>query len=469
MKPFAPLLVAVLLFGCAGEAPPDPSPTPSSPTAKPTSAPEPAPSPSQSQVSPQEAAKYQALRDKANVFLTNRDFEKALPLVEEATALYPDDQDNIYNLFLCLGWQETEPSKDSRAYPLAEKVLANEPTSKRSTRAQRYLVAAELEAPEKYGDNTRWNQAQFFYYGNETYALADSVRLHTQLGKKLKKAGHTDLWGAEASPKRYPNLTVIPKGEKVQIRSEASFYFSSTNWRKPLPKKIKTFDKTMYDVAAFYIEVVSGEHKGKKGWMLFHADRWLDRPGTDQWGVWLANKINLSQPYDLATGKPIPVPKPKTISMDDGKDFYTAQDPDSGLWGFKKRVRKAKKDPWVIQPQFRSADHHAFNEGLAQVLENSEKAPGFGYIDSTGAWAITPRFNEANIFRKGFAKVKLAGPLKRVRHEWKEAHQSGSVLYWDPSKKGRIEYVWVREDGDEGWIDKKGRFYPVAPEGWWDN
>jgi hypothetical protein len=55
----------------------------------------------------------------------------------------------------------------------------------------------------------------------------------------------------------------------------------------------------------------------------------------------------------------------------------------------------------VIKPQFTcSVNHPVFHEGLAPVFVIDEQT---GYIDTSGQWAIEPKFHSASSFREGKA------------------------------------------------------------------
>ena len=48
-----------------------------------------------------------------------------------------------------------------------------------------------------------------------------------------------------------------------------------------------------------------------------------------------------------------------------------------------------------------------FSEGLAAVERLKGKGPSWGYIDYTGKFVIKPKYEDAQDFQKGVAKVKL--------------------------------------------------------------
>ena len=58
-----------------------------------------------------------------------------------------------------------------------------------------------------------------------------------------------------------------------------------------------------------------------------------------------------------------------------------------------------------------------FSEGLALAARPGEKI--WGYIDITGRFAISPRFDWAEAFQDGFAKIKIAGKVGYIDHSGK--------------------------------------------------
>jgi hypothetical protein len=108
-------------------------------------------------------------------------------------------------------------------------------------------------------------------------------------------------------------------------------------------------------------------------------------------------------------------------SVDSGRD---------ALWGFIDTSGK-----WAIEPQFQDALR--FQEGLAPVRSGEE----WGYVDQHGTFAVQPQFTEAGYFRDGLARV-ATGPAPDPDDQW-----------------------FVRASG-YGYIDKTGRM--VIPAEWDD-
>lgn len=69
-------------------------------------------------------------------------YEVALPDLERAAQLDPEDGEVAYYLFLCYRHAEKEPHPSSKAYPVARKVTKLLSDAERSQEAQEYLEAA---------------------------------------------------------------------------------------------------------------------------------------------------------------------------------------------------------------------------------------------------------------------------------------------------------------------------------------
>lgn len=452
-------LGALFFAGCSGEDPaPSPTPAKASPVAQAPSTPTPSPTPEKTGPSPE----YLKLQRKADGLVLGGAYSEALPLVEQLAAEQPGDPENQYNLLLCHGWAEEQPTRDSAAYKAAEKVLAALPADAKGLKALRYLACAEITLPKEYGKETRASQGVFDHYPKESYELNGDVPFHADLKPKLRPAGEAELFEALASPTRFPGLKVLPKGTRVNIIKEHGYHYSLNNWRKPMRKGTEP-DKTVFDVAAFLVEVMSeGEFQGQKGWLVHHVDHWTGGAG-DPWGVWIENQVNLKKPLDLA-GEPIDMSKVKVIDPNGGKNLHDWRDEKTKLYGF--RSEYGGEGKWVIPPQFKDVAPHGFQGGLCAVLENEKEAAAWGFIDPTGEWVIKPRFQYPATFRNGYAMVTELGPRKRVQHEWHEGHKSGNTIVTDWSKPGRIETRIERETKRRGWIDITGRFFEKEPKEW---
>lgn len=81
-----------------------------------------------------------------------------------------------------------------------------------------------------------------------------------------------------------------------------------------------------------------------------------------------------------------------------GGALYSAQDIESGLWGYLNSQRQ-----WVIPPTFPDVPG-LFVDGLACVKD--PESGNFGYIDQNGDWTLEPIYPAANMFGDGLAFVQ---------------------------------------------------------------
>jgi hypothetical protein len=307
------IAVGLALGGCSGDDPaPDATATPqvtatataaATPTAPKT--PEPNISPLGGKPATEEEKEYYRLQKKAEDMVLSRDYEGAIPLLEQAMQQNPDDPDNSFYLLLSHGSLEMVPSKGSAAYPYAKKILEVAPRSNEAERARAYLIGAEFQLPEgfKYGNKTFYTYGAFVFDPQTAYKLNADTPLHADLNARLGKDGKAKLWEAEVAPKMVGEFLKLPKGTEVQILSESHYFHSLTSWRKPLPAQPKEYDDTIFEVNAFYVEVVSeGENKGKKGWIVNQIDRYTGtgQEGEDPFGVWIQDRLDIPREAEIA-------------------------------------------------------------------------------------------------------------------------------------------------------------------------
>jgi len=303
------LTACLFASGCTGDPSPDPTPTATAtatpnatPTVKASETPAPNYSPLGGKPATEAEKEYHNLQVKAKEMVLSRAYEDAIPLLEQAHEQQPDDFENAFYLLLSYGSLELVPSKGSAAYPYAKQVIELAPNSNEAERANAYLIGAEFEVPEdfKYGDKTIAAFGGFVFDPETPYKLTTDAPLHTEVNARLNPSGKTALWEAEVAPEMCPNTVLLEKGTEVAILSESHFFHSLTSWRKPLPPKPDKFDDTMFEIDAFYVEVVSdGDNKGKKGWLVNQVDRYLDETAVDPFGVWIPNRLNLLREVEL--------------------------------------------------------------------------------------------------------------------------------------------------------------------------
>lgn len=147
-----------------------------------------------------------------------------------------------------------------------------------------------------------------------------------------------------------------------------------------------------------------------------------------------------------------------------GGSLYSAQDPDSGLWGFLNAQRQ-----WVITPRF-STVPGLFVDGLACVKDADSGR--FGYIDQSGEWALDPVYPRANMFGEGLAFVQApsgdsAGSLGGwidTEGNWviEPVHYGGGVF-----SNGLATFTSSEDNASQwGYLDKEGNV--TIPEQYMD-
>jgi hypothetical protein len=319
------LLLPLLLGGCSGGDKPANSPTPkqtstpaaasaspqasSSPVAEAT--PDDSFSPLGGKPATEAEKEYYAKKKEAEDLALAQNYEKAKPLFEELHAQSPEDVEVLFYLVLSYGATEEAPSRTSKAYQYAEKVLAVAPESREAGKARSYINTANLELPPKfkYGTDTMVSRGNWVLEQGATYKASADIAFHTSMTGRISQDDQSTLWETEASPATATGAEKLPKGTEVRVLGVKEFLYGLTSWRKPLKAKPDSYDKTMFDVSAMYVEVVSeGPLKGKQGWIVNQVDRYVaDGPvaeGIDPWGAWISNRLNVPREADLATATP---------------------------------------------------------------------------------------------------------------------------------------------------------------------
>lgn len=297
-------LAAILLVaGCSGGDKPAASPTPkatatvaATPTPKASKTPDPNVSPLGGKPATEDEIQYHNMQTKAEELVLSKSYKEAIPILEQAAEQQPKDLKNIFYLLLSHGSLEPVPDKGSAAYPYAQKVIELAPNSSEAERAHAYLAAAEFKLPKdfKYGSNTIASFGAFLYDDGGKYKLTSPAKLHTDLGPRMSRSGKAALWEAEVAPKMVSGYIELPKGTEVTILSENHYFYSLTSWRTPIRDNPTKYDESMFEIDAFYVEVTSdGDTKGKKGWVINQADRYVGDKSTDGFGVWIPNRLGL--------------------------------------------------------------------------------------------------------------------------------------------------------------------------------
>lgn len=270
--------------------------------------PEPGISPLGGRVLSETEKEYFNKKEKAKDLALAKNYEAALPILDELHAHDPEDVDVMFYLLLSHGSSEEIPKKKSKAYEFAEKLLKAAPDSREAGKARSYINSANLSIPDKfkYGDDTMDLRGNWVLAEESTYKIASEAPLHTEMqARGLSPGDQAILWETEASPATNPVTDKLPKGTEVKVMGVKDYLYGLTSWRKKLDAKPK-LDTTIFDVTAMYVEVTSeGPLKGKKGWIVNHVDRYLGSSEEgDVWGSWISNRLQIPRETDLETPTP---------------------------------------------------------------------------------------------------------------------------------------------------------------------
>ncbi len=310
------VVVPLLLTGCSGGGD-QPAGTPTSvqtPAASPTTVASASPNAALTpgaEISPlggkpltDEEKEYLNKLQRAKDLALARNYEKAIPLLDELHKQKPDDLNVAFYLMLSHGSTEKAPSKTSKAFEYAQKVMEGSPDSREGERARSYINSANFSLPPtfKYGKETIGSGGGWVLNDTATYKATTDMPFHSAISGRLAPSDQAVLWETEASPATTTSAEKLPKGTEVKVLSTKNFLYGLTSWRKPLKDNLKEYDNTIFDVAAMYVEVTGdGALKGKKGWIVNQVDRWLavKSEGEDEWGVWVPNRLKVDREADL--------------------------------------------------------------------------------------------------------------------------------------------------------------------------
>lgn len=98
-------------------------------------------------------------------------------------------------------------------------------------------------------------------------------------------------------------------------------------------------------------------------------------------------------------------------NWDFSEGLAVAMKEDNEKWGFIDRTGK-----FVISPRFESSPNgyvDSFSDGMAMIKVDEK----YGYIDRSGEFVIQPKFLKGNSFQEGLARVIVEGPCMRFDHE----------------------------------------------------
>ncbi|HEX6648336.1 MAG TPA: WG repeat-containing protein [Pyrinomonadaceae bacterium] len=108
-----------------------------------------------------------------------------------------------------------------------------------------------------------------------------------------------------------------------------------------------------------------------------------------------------------------------------------------------------------IKPRFDSAQ--GFSEGLARVQINER----YGFIDTSGRLVVKPRFNMADDFSDGLAAVKIPDGTCELCGEWAYINKSGQVVIHTKRIVGTSTYAGAFSEGLASFYDERGQ--PAFP------
>lgn len=238
---------------------------------------------------------YVKLKEEGVNLALGKGYADAVPALEKALEVKPDDPEVHFYLMLSQGNLEETPTPKSPAYTHAKKVLDLAPGSTMAERARDYILSAESE-PKKpmkdlpadpIGPPHDWLVKQNAVYTMEApvYMIPDK-----KFGDDLSK----ELWYLELVPQSVTEKVLVPKGTQFTIHSGLDYYYGKTSWKggKPRPEE---FDTNMYELNVFEIEIESGDMKGKRGWYVNQLDRFLgvDEKENPVFGVKIGPRLGI--------------------------------------------------------------------------------------------------------------------------------------------------------------------------------
>jgi hypothetical protein len=313
------LASGLLVVGCGAKTPPALPPTPTAtvsvsvtqsptpvPTVTVTTTATATPSNSSTPVAvgtPDE--EYDKLSNQAVDMTLGKGYQDALPLLQKALTIRPDDPKIHFYMMICLGNLEDSPTPKSEAYAHAQKVIALAPTDPMADRARDYVAAAESE-PKKPRPDLDVPPIE----GGGQYKLVDNGLYKTSLPGILLESNSDGLdpdlkkhlWWSLVHPATVPDKIALPKGTKVSIHKLTNFFYSKNTWRggedlRPDAIHPPSLDQNSFDMNALQIFVEEGPLKGKAGWMLNQLDRFkgVDSKNHSVWDAKFGPVISIDR------------------------------------------------------------------------------------------------------------------------------------------------------------------------------
>jgi WG containing repeat len=115
-------------------------------------------------------------------------------------------------------------------------------------------------------------------------------------------------------------------------------------------------------------------------------------------------------------------------------------------WGYMNR-----KTEMVLVPKWEEADD--FFEGFAKVAVVKGQNYAYGFIDAKGEWIVQPAYDKAGHFSEGLAQVKKEGKYGYVDHHGNEIIS----CQFEEAGPFHAGYAAIKQGGWTGFIDKTGK------------
>ena len=240
---------------------------------------------------------YVKLKEEGLNLALGKGYEEAIPHLNKALEVKPDDPEVHFYLMLSHGNVEDSPSPKSEAYPHAKKVLELAPGSSMAERARDYVLSAESEPKKPMPDlnaDPIERPGAWKVDSSVVYTLPTAVNLLPD--RKWGDSTMKELWYLEVVPRSVAEKIEIPKGTKVTLLDGKDYHFSKLSWRGAKLKD-EDFDTDTFLLTVFEIEVDDGPKKGTKGWMVNQMDRFagLTEKNVRVWGTKVGPRLPIAR------------------------------------------------------------------------------------------------------------------------------------------------------------------------------
>lgn len=215
------------------------------------------------------SGRVEALNDDALGFLATKDFESALSRLKKAQELNPDNDEVLF--LLLRTYDGLKEFKKARLY--AERLHKEHPNGKYSRRVQEFQerLKDREHRQELGGDPT----ARYQITEKPVRTLATYGSFYptpqTELDAELAITIHQGYSSSGASFERLS----LQAGTKAKVEKTAYYKQEPTRRRRSRSYRSSRHHYQM-EVDAAYISIVSGEHKGRKGWIKLELVEYND-------------------------------------------------------------------------------------------------------------------------------------------------------------------------------------------------